>query len=164
MGALGRLLAGRRLRVVTGNLPLVPVLANSPGIELIVLAGTVRPISMGVVGPLAELTLRRLTVDKAFLGADGVVAGRGLCEAEAEQRALKETDGGPGRHRDGAGQFLEDRPGQQQYWARVPGPWTLVTDAGATEDMLKPFRRMSSIRILQGANSVNKDPFRLPDA
>ena len=90
VGALGRLLVGRRLRVVTGNLPLVPVLANSPGIELIVLAGTVRPISMGVVGPLAELTLRRLTVDKAFLGADGVVAGRGLCEAEAEQTALKE--------------------------------------------------------------------------
>ena len=68
VGALGRLLPARPLHVVTGNLPLVPLLANAPPLELTVLAGTVRPISMGVIGPLAELTLRRLTVDKAFLG------------------------------------------------------------------------------------------------
>src|SRR3974390_602953 len=74
----------------TGTLPLVPPLANAPPLDLVVLAGAVRPISMGVIGPLAEQTLRRITVDKAFLGCDGVVAGRGLCEASAEQTALKE--------------------------------------------------------------------------
>ena len=33
------------------DLPLTPILANAPPLELTVLGGTVRPISMGVVGP-----------------------------------------------------------------------------------------------------------------
>ena len=60
------------MRVVTGNLPLVPSLIHC-GMEVVVLGGAVRPISMGVIGPYAEMVLRHLTVDKAFLGADGVV-------------------------------------------------------------------------------------------
>jgi DeoR family fructose operon transcriptional repressor len=148
--ALGRLLVHRRVRVVTSNLPLVPLLIHR-GIEVTVLGGTVRPISMGVVGPLAEMVLRRLTVDKAFLGADGVVAGRGLCEARPEQCALKELM----MAQAGTVTVLADssKIGQpsQQYWARIPGRWTLVTDSGATEDMLKPFLRLPSVRVLQGA-------------
>ena len=87
--ALGLLLRGRRQRVITSNLPLIPVLADQPGIELVVLGGTVRPISMGTTGPLAEQALRHMTADKVFMSADGVVAGRGLCEATLEQVALK---------------------------------------------------------------------------
>ena len=41
------------------------------------------------VGPYAELVLRRITAKKTFVSADGIVAGRGLCEATAEQAALK---------------------------------------------------------------------------
>jgi DeoR family transcriptional regulator, fructose operon transcriptional repressor len=149
VAALGRLLANRRVRVVTGNLPLVPLLVQS-GIEVTVLGGTVRPISMGVIGPLAELVLRRLTVDKAFLGADGVVAGRGLCEARPEQCALKELM----MAQAGAVAVLADSSklgrASQQYWARMPGHWTLITDSAATEDMLKPFRRVPSVRVLGG--------------
>ncbi len=105
---------------------------------------------MGVIGPLAEMVLRRLTVDKAFLGADGVVAGRGLCEASPEQCALKELMMGQA----GAVAVLADSSklghASQQYWARIPGHWTLVTDPGAGEELLKPFLRLPSVRVLQG--------------
>ncbi|CAI8848332.1 hypothetical protein EMIT0196MI5_260046 [Pseudomonas sp. IT-196MI5] len=40
-----------------------------------------RSAPLADVQNLAELTLSRLSVDKAFLGADGVVAEFGLCEA-----------------------------------------------------------------------------------
>src|SRR5690606_8441904 len=87
--AFGRRLRGRRHRIITNNLTLIPLLADAPGIELIVLGGTVRPISMGTTGPLAEAALRRMTADRVFTSADGVMPGRGLCEATLEQVSLK---------------------------------------------------------------------------
>ena len=129
VGALGRMLRGRRLRVITGNLPLVPVLADEPGIELVVLGGTVRAISMGTTGPLAEQALRHLTADRLFTSADGVVAGRGLCEATLEQVSLKTLM----THQAAEVFVLADasklgRAGQP-FWTPLRPGWTLVTDA-----------------------------------
>jgi DeoR family transcriptional regulator, fructose operon transcriptional repressor len=139
--ALGRLLAMRPLHVVTGNLPLVPVLANAGPLDLVVLAGAVRPISMGVIGPLAEQTLRRITVDKAFLGCDGVVAGRGLCEASAEQTALKGLMAAQAAELFVLADASKLGRASQQFWAPLLRRWTLITDAGASDEQLAPFRR-----------------------
>lgn len=131
VAALGRLLRGRRLRIITNNLSLIPLLADQPGIELIVLGGTVRPLSMGTTGPLAEQALQQMTADKVFTSADGVVAGRGLCEATLEQTALKTL-----MTRQAAEVFvLADasklgRAGQP-CWTPLRAGWHLVTDAPA---------------------------------
>ncbi len=156
VGALGRLLPTRRLRVVTSNLPLAPILANTPDIDLIVLAGTVRPISMGVVGPLAELTLRRLSVDKVFLGADGVVAGRGLCEARAEQTALKELMIAQAAEVFVLADASKLGRATQSFWAPLPSRWTLVTDAQATAEQLAPFAGSPAVRIVRALGDWNK--------
>jgi DeoR/GlpR family transcriptional regulator of sugar metabolism len=148
VGALGRLLASRRLSVVTGNLTLVPILANTPPLELTVLAGTVRPLSMGVVGPLTEMTLRRLTVDKVFLGCDGVVAGRGLCEASPQQTALKELMAAQAADVVVLADASKIGRASQQFWAPLPPRWTLITDAAATDAQLAPFARLSSVTII----------------
>ncbi|MFC6744602.1 DeoR/GlpR family DNA-binding transcription regulator [Methylobacterium persicinum] len=87
--AFGRLLLGRRLRIITNNLALLPCLARAPGIDLVVLGGSLRATSMGTVGPLAIEALQRMTADRTVTSADGVVAGRGLCEASLDQVALK---------------------------------------------------------------------------
>jgi DeoR/GlpR family transcriptional regulator of sugar metabolism len=152
VGALGRLLTLRQLRVVTSNLPLVPVLAGVPSIELIVLAGTVRPLSMGVVGPLAELTLRRLTVDKVFLSADGIVAGRGLCEAHAEQTAVKELMMAQAAEVFVLADSSKLGRASQPFWAPMPSSWTLITDDDAAEGLLEPFRRHPGVRVLTATN------------
>lgn len=149
VGALGRLLPGLPLHVVTSNLPLVPVLANAPPLELTALGGAVRPISMGVVGPLAEQTMRRLTVDKAFLGCDGVVAERGLCEASADQTSLKEL-----MMRQAAEVFVladASKLGRtsQPHWALLPARWTLITDASARDEQLEPFLRLRHVRVIR---------------
>lgn len=127
--ALGRLLRGRRLRVLTTNLPLIPFLADAPGMELVVLGGTVRPISMSTVGPLAEQALRHVTADRVFMSADGVVPGHGLCEATLEQVSLKALM----MHQAREVVVLADasklgRTGQP-FWAPLPPGWTLVTEA-----------------------------------
>jgi DeoR/GlpR family transcriptional regulator of sugar metabolism len=141
VGALAARLAARGgLTVATTGLSAIEVLAGVPGIELIVLGGTVRQLSLGMVGPLAESAVSRLTADAVFLGADGVVAGRGLCEARPEQAALKQLM--ISRSRDvyvlaDAGKLGREK---SHWWAGFDGPWTLITDAAATDEQLVAFR------------------------
>ncbi|MCB4823522.1 DeoR/GlpR family DNA-binding transcription regulator [Roseicella aerolata] len=128
--AFGRLLRGRRHRVITNNLPLIPVLADAPGIELVVLGGAVRPISMSTTGPLAEAALRSLAADRLLTSADGLVPGFGLCEATLDQISLKSLM----MQRAVAVTVLADASklgrSSQPYWAPLPARWTLVTEAG----------------------------------
>jgi DeoR family fructose operon transcriptional repressor len=134
VAAFGGLLIGRRQHVVTNNLPLVATLAADPGITLTVLGGAVRPGSMSTVGPLAEATLRRLTANKAIVSGDGLVAGRGLCEAVVEQVSLKSL------MMEQAAEVIvlmdSSKLGRadQPAWAPLPRRWTLITDSSATEE------------------------------
>lgn len=135
--AFGRLLRGRRHRVITNNLPLIPVLADQPGIELVVLGGAVRPIGMSTAGPLTEAALRCLTADRLFTSADGLAAGFGLCEATLEQVSSKSLM----MQRVAAVVVLADASKlgrtSQPCWAPLPAYWTLVTDAPA--EATEPF-------------------------
>ncbi|MDB5657238.1 MAG: transcriptional regulator, DeoR family, partial [Tardiphaga sp.] len=133
VAAFGRLLLQRRLRVITNNLALLPFLAKAPSIELVVLGGALRSTSMSTMGPLAHDALRRMTADRAIMSADGVVAGRGLCEADLEQVALKSLM----MEQSGEVIVLADAGklgrAEQVAWAPLPPRWTLVTDSGASE-------------------------------
>ena len=141
VAALGALLKGRRCRVVTNNLALLPVLAGEPGIELVALGGTIRPTSMSAVGPLAVEGMRRLTADRVFTSADGVVAGRGLCEASLDQVALKSLM----MEQAGEVVVLADATklgrAEQSAWAPLPARWTLVTDARAEAAHIETMER-----------------------
>ena len=127
--AFGRLLRGRRHGVITNNLALIPVLADAPGIELVVLGGAVRPISMSTAGPLAEAALRCLTADRLLTSADGLAPGLGLCEATLEQVSLKSLM----MQRAASVTVLADASklghASQPCWAPLPARWTLVTEA-----------------------------------
>ncbi|PLZ02195.1 DeoR family transcriptional regulator [Burkholderia sp. WAC0059] len=146
--ALARRLAGHRdLHVVTNNLLAVMTLASAPGVRLTLIGGDLRSSSMSTLGPLAELVLSRLSVDKAFLGADGVVAGFGLCEASAQQAALKDCI-----VRRAAQIFVladTDKLGRarQQHWTPLERAWRLITSAGAEPARLEPFRALEQVTV-----------------
>ncbi|WP_122156359.1 DeoR/GlpR family DNA-binding transcription regulator [Paraburkholderia sp.] len=144
---VARLLAGRRnIRVVTNNLLAVNLLASSE-VSVTLIGGDLRPTSMSTLGPLAQLALSRVSVDKAFLGADGVVAGRGLCEASAEQAYLKECI-----IRQAAHVFVLvtsnklDRA-NQQHWTPLERDWTLVTDALLDAPAMEQFALRGEVTI-----------------
>ena len=94
----------------------------------------------------SEMCIRDRSADKVFLSADGVVAGRGLCEASTEQAYLKEL-----MIQQAAEVFVladstklgRDR---QQHWTPLKTDWTLITDATAT-DVLNPFRQQALVRV-----------------
>jgi DeoR family fructose operon transcriptional repressor len=132
--AFGRMLRGRCCRVITNNLALLPILSDEPKIEIVVLGGALRKTSMSTVGPLAVEAMRRFTAERVFMSADGVVAGRGLCEASVDQVALKSLMMRQAREVVVLADATKLGRAECHAWAPLPARWTLVTDADATSE------------------------------
>lgn len=141
VGALAHeLRSAKLLTVATSGLTALKELSDVESVHVECLGGTLRPLSQSFVGPLAEAALERMTFDRVFLGADGVTADRGICEADLRQTRLKE---------------LMSRRAEEVYvlahaaklgrspfhaWVELPTRWTLVTDDGADERTVKALR------------------------
>ncbi len=149
VGRLAHYLASRSgLTVITNGLTSVMELADADDIEVIVLGGTLRHISHGFVGPLTDMNLTRLSADRAFLGADGVSADRGICEASPVQTRTKELMAAYARQIYVLADSSKIRDPHFVAWAPLERPWTLVTDDTATEDQLAPFRQQDHITVV----------------
>jgi DeoR family fructose operon transcriptional repressor len=129
--AMGPGLRHRRHLVITNNMPLLPVLVAALDIEVMVLGGMVRPMSLATTGPMAEQALRQVTADRCFMSADGLVAGRGLCEATLEQVTLKSLMMTQATELFVLADASKLGRTSQPFWAALDRPWTLITDAAA---------------------------------
>lgn len=143
-GALARRLASSPahagLTVVTRGLETAVALADATDIDVVLLGGRVRRLSHGLVGPLTDLALERLSFQHAFLGADAVDPARGVGEPTLEETVVKERVA----ERAGRVAVLADATKlgvpAAPAWTRLPDGWTLVTDAGAPEDVTQRCR------------------------
>lgn len=77
------------LTVVTNSLPIAATLATRPNIQLHILGGHVRNLTLATVGPWATETLAGVSVDVAFIGTNGVSASRGLTTPDLEEATVK---------------------------------------------------------------------------
>lgn len=141
-GALARLLVDRvGLTVVTRGLEVALELTGRGEVEVVMLGGRVRRMSHGLVGPLTDLAMDRLVVDVAFLGADAVHPRDGVGEPTLEEATVKERVAQRARRvvvlADASKLAGEPVPA----WARLPGGWTLVTDAAAPATVRRAFER-----------------------
>jgi DeoR family transcriptional regulator, aga operon transcriptional repressor len=76
---VARALAGReRLTVVTNSLPVLSMLLESPGIEVVVLGGLLRRSEQSLIGHLAELGLQEVRANRIILGIRGIHPQQGL--------------------------------------------------------------------------------------
>ncbi|AUA08733.1 Glucitol operon repressor [Streptomyces malaysiensis subsp. malaysiensis] len=131
---------GPELTVVTAGMTALQELASADGVTVECLGGHLRPRSQSFIGPLAETALERRTFDRVFLGADGVTAEDGICEADIRQTRLKEL---MTRRSDRVYLLVHAaKIGRRPFhaWAPMPPKWTLVTDDSATDADLDPFR------------------------
>lgn len=134
------LVDARDIVVATAGLTALEALLDAGGVEVLMLGGRLRRLSQGFVGPLAEGSLERLTFDRSFVGADGVTADRGICEADLDQTRVKEL---MMRRADHVYVLAHAaKLGQRPFhaWATMPDRWTLVTDGAADADTLEEFR------------------------
>ncbi|GAA2351441.1 DeoR/GlpR family DNA-binding transcription regulator [Saccharopolyspora halophila] len=136
------------LTVVTNGISVLTELVDADAVQVIGLGGEMRHISQGFVGPLAELTLSRISADKVFVGADGLDARLGICEASLLQTRLKEQMIARAREV----YVLADRSklGAAPFnaWAPLPATWTLVTDDEAPPAALAPFQSLAGAELV----------------
>lgn len=131
--AFGRLLAGRKLRVVTNNLMLVPILSGLQDIELIILGGLCRPTSMGTFGSLTLEALSHISADYLFTSADGLAAGKGLCEANFDQIILKKNMMAQAHKTVVLVDSSKISHTEHHAWVQLPPNWTLISDTDMSE-------------------------------
>lgn len=85
----GMLPRDRDLTVVTNSLPIATALAGRPNVSLRLVGGRVRGTTLATVDDWAVEALGRLTVDVAFLGANGFSVERGLSTPDPDEGAAK---------------------------------------------------------------------------
>lgn len=136
------------LTVITNGFTSMIELADADDIDVVVLGGSLRHISQGLVGPLTEMTLMRLSADRVFLGADGLLADRGICEASVVQTRVKELMAARARTIYVLADHSKIGHAPFDAWAPLERPWILVTDDGATPAQLAPFRELDHVEVV----------------
>lgn len=81
----------QNLTIITPSLHIANVLANQPGIRLILTGGILRPGEFSLVGHLAERAFGDMYVDKLFLGIGGIDLEAGLTEFNLEDAQVKKA-------------------------------------------------------------------------
>jgi DeoR family fructose operon transcriptional repressor len=82
--------AARNLTIVTPSLPTAQMLAAHPHITVLVLGGRMRGRTLATVDHWALRMLSELSIDLAFLGANGISLERGLTTPDPAVAAVKQ--------------------------------------------------------------------------
>lgn len=78
------------LTVVTNSINLMQRLSAIQGINIISTGGALRTNTMALAGPMAENSLERIRVDKAFLGTNGLNIEAGLTTPNIVEASIKQ--------------------------------------------------------------------------
>lgn len=78
-----------RLTVVTNSLMIADELQDAPGIEVLIIGGSLRRETLALVGPFAERSLDMIRVDKAFVATNALDLKEGLTTPNLLEAATK---------------------------------------------------------------------------
>ncbi|WP_019201305.1 DeoR/GlpR family DNA-binding transcription regulator [Tsukamurella sp. 1534] len=77
------------LTAITNSVPVAAALSGREGVELRMIGGRVRGLTQAAVGADTVAEIGRLRADVAFIGANGISAGRGLSTPDPDEAAVK---------------------------------------------------------------------------
>jgi len=78
----------RLLTVITNSLTITQELLDAPGVNVVLLGGTLRRDTASLVGGGLEM-LRRFNIQKGFFGAHGISVSEGLTDVSPDEAELK---------------------------------------------------------------------------
>jgi DeoR family fructose operon transcriptional repressor len=132
--------ADARLTIVTNNASIAGALAGRDNLTLLLVGGRVRTVTAAAVGPWATAALAGLTVDVAFLGANGFDATHGLTTPDQDEAAVKRAMLDSARTRVLLADSSKLGAVHLQRFARVEELHAIITDADADDDALEALR------------------------
>jgi len=80
----------KNIKLITNSLPIADLVADYPGIDVIIPGGEMRAEMRSLVGSMAEKSILNYHCDIAFLGADGIHIDMGISTPQIEEAALSE--------------------------------------------------------------------------
>lgn len=83
------LVQAKNITVITNDIKNAMILSENEDIDLVVLGGQKRKGVYSLIGPLTEIHLKDLNVDKVFLGADAVDIKRGITNSNIDEVSIK---------------------------------------------------------------------------
>ncbi len=86
---IARMLAGRRVSVITPNLAIYDVLRDDRSVTLVLLPGEYDPVYRSVSGDLTREFLTMVRADHAFVGVSGISASGDLRDTTIDQIPIK---------------------------------------------------------------------------
>mgnify|MGYP000892989078 FL=1 len=152
---LAKLLVGKRnLTVLTASLAVANILADAPGIRLILSGGILRPEEGSLIGHIAERTFQEFRIDKAFIGIGGISLENGLTEYNLEDTLVKRN------LINNAEQIIvladSSKLGKTRFSFVAPLSVVdvLITDSRVSEDILQGYR-VQGIEVLTTTSDDN---------
>ncbi len=93
---MAAVLPSMHLRIITNSLSVFKILEGHEGYELCLIGGMYRPRTGAFVGPVAEMALKTIGIDTAFIGANGIldndVSASNMEEGSIQKMALSKAD------------------------------------------------------------------------
>jgi len=132
----------RNLTVVTNSLDIARELERSEGIDLILTGGILKRRTRALIGPLAEVSLSQVRLDKAFVGISALDISYGMTMATLEEVQTRK------KIHEAANKIIvlsdHSKFGRQKFAhiAPVNSIDILITDKGLPEEMRREMEKM----------------------
>src|SRR5207302_7972086 len=130
----------KELVVVTNGLRVAMVLADAPGVSVIVPGGLLRLPAMSLVGYFASGVLRTTSIGKGFFGARGVSLERGLMDLNPEEVRIKHEMADVCERVTGVFDHTKWRRSALLSFVPTQRSSAIVTDAQAPAELLQEWR------------------------
>lgn len=129
------------LVVVTNALNIGLELSDCPGITVVMVGGILRGETLSLIGPETEEGIRRMTVDRAFVGTSGLSAERGYTNSNLFEAGVKKAMLDVARESVVLADHTKFGVLDFSSFARAEDADMLITDAFAPENEVEEFRR-----------------------
>lgn len=149
------------LTIVTTGVNVLGVLASSDTDATIICAGgTLRKVNQTLLGPFAVSVVSSVYADIAFVGSDCVDLRRGVSSRTPEQNAMKALMIRQARRPIIVADSSKLATNWATHWFMPPAGVELLTDSGATDEVLAPFLEAEAWDVLTAGADALSDSAR----
>jgi DeoR family transcriptional regulator of aga operon len=139
----------RGVKVVTNTVNVAMELSHRKDLDVFVTGGNLRGDWFSLVGPAASNTMSRIFLDKAFIGVNGIDAEKGLTCISQEEAEINQTIVRQARKKIAVADHTKLGIVTSSLICGIPEIDMLITDTGATDEMVRPFlaRGLKVVRV-----------------